>query len=326
MSLREVWVQLQRAGILVFRAASAVDGEAIRAAFDDFCVEGETREILIRLGCGYSPEKLEPEVYASRYPFSDVDAIRALLLKLVDAGLADPMGPSFALTELGVREIRTWYERMARAMSILDLTPVTHAEVQEILEADRQIASSLAASPEALENSVLRHRLGAVLPDASDPALWQHHFQVWTIQTAREDEAERVRRECGDDWLEGFVRRQLWFVDRRPWLARARTFERLAHYVASYAPIDDAEAACREAFARLAARGEVEESAEGLRLTAEGLAACDLAESEIDEAFLARWPSWGDEQVASLHGILTRLNTRLEQLRAPNAHPKGGGP
>ena len=325
MSMREIWIELQRAGVLVFLAASAVHSEAIREAFGGFAVEGEVRELLIRLGCGYPSESLKPEVYVSRYPFSDVAAIRALLQKLVDDGLVVEKGDaSFALTQRGIGEIRAWYDRMALALSDLDLGGVSQSEIVEILEADREIVSSLGSNRGRHGSPVLGHRLKAVLPDYSAPALWHHHFRVWTMQTAHEDEGEYVRTARGVEWIEWFVRRQLWFIDRRPWLARARNFERLAHYLESYAPIEDPQAACREAFARLVARGEAEEREESLRLTPRGLDACDRDESEIDANLLVRWPQWSDEEKARLREILARLNNRFEQIRAPNTQPQGG--
>jgi len=325
MNMREIWIELQRAGVLVFRAASAFDGEAISAAFDEFVVAGEVREILIRLGCGYSPSRLRPEVYASRYPYSDVAAIRALLLQLVDAGLAEEGShSSFSLTQKGIGEIQAWYERMALALSGPDLAGITRSEIEELIEADREIVAFLDSNRGYHGSPVLDHRLKAVLPDFSRPALWHHHFHTWTIQAAQEDEGEHVRIARDVDWIEWFVRRQLWFIDRRPWLARARTFERLAHYLESYAPIEDAEAACREAFDRLATRGEAEAHAEGLRLTPQGLTTCDGDELEIDTNLLARWPEWSHEKLTRLHEILDRLNARFEQIRAPNTEPQGG--
>jgi len=325
MNTRDIWIALQRAGILVFRAASAFDGETIRAAFDDFAVEGAVREILIRLGCGYSPSQLRPDVYASRYPYSDVAAIRALLLQLVDAGLAKEGSPStFSLTRKGIGEIQTWYERMALALSRLDLGGITQGEIEELIEADREIVASLDSNRGSQGSPVLELRLESVLPDDSTSALWHHHFHVWTIQAAHEDEEEHVRIARDVDWIEWFVRRQLWFIDRRPWLAWARTFERLAHYLESYAPIEDAEAACQAAFDRLATRGEAEERAEGLRLTPQGLTACDGNESEIDARFLARWPQWSCGKLARLHEILDRLNARFEQIQDPNTESRRG--
>ena len=312
---RKTWTELQRAETLLFHAAAVRHGEGMRALFDGSEVHGPSRNLLIRAGCGFPPNALRSEDYLVRYPFSSAEGIRSLFAELVEAGVArESEEAGFALTERGVELVRTWMERVAGMMTDLDLGDVTSSDVDELLEFDRQIVESLRASDGGHGSPVLSSRLRGVRPDYTVPALWHHWQRVWTILAASEDEEEHVRRRRNIDSIVWFVRRQLWFVHRRPWRARARTLEGLVTRATGYAPVEDANEVCAAALARLVGSGEAEQSADGLRLTAGGLALCDEDELEIDTNLLARWPTWDEREVGRLTQLVERLNRRLLEL------------
>ncbi len=313
---REIWTELQRAETLLFHAAAFRHPKALRALFDGFEVGGPARNLLIRAGSGFPANALRAEDYFARYPFSSVEGIRAVFEELVESGVAeDVANDAFALTERGVRLVETWMNRVAAMMTDLDTGDVTSLDVDELLAFDRRIVESLQASDRMRESSVLSYRLRGVRPDYTVPALWHHWQRVWTILAASEDEEEHVRRRRDVDPMVWFVRRQLWFVHRRSWRAHARTtLDGLAARATGYAPVEDAEETCTPALAWLVERGEVVESADGLRLTPTGLATCDGDELEIDTNLLARWPAWGEEEVERLQGLVDRLNRRFLEL------------
>jgi hypothetical protein len=313
---RETWTELQRAETLLFRAAAVRRPDAFHALFDGFEVEGAARNLLIRAGSGFPADALRPADYLARYPFSTVGAIRALLEELVESGVAEEAADgAFALTERGVRLVETWMHRIAAMMTDLDLGDVSPSDVEALIAFDRRIVESLRASRRPHGSPVLSSRLRGVRPDDSAPgALWHHWQRVWTILAASEDEEEHVRRGRGIGPLVWFVRRQLWFIDRRPWRARARTLEGLIARALGYAPVERPEEACVAALDRLVESGEVEASDEGARLTVRGLAACDEDELEVDTNLLARWPAWSEREIERLRGIVARLNARLLEL------------
>jgi len=314
---RETWTELQRAETLLFHAAAVCHRNGMRALFDGFEVDGPPRDLLIRAGCGFPPDALQPEDYLARYPFSSVDGIRGLLEKLVEAGAAresEQAGSGFALTERGVELVRTWMKRVAAMMTDLDLGDVISSDVDELVAFDRQIVESLRVNERRHGSTVLSGRLRGVRPNYTPPALWHHWQRAWTILAASEDEEEHVRRRRGTDPMVWFIRRQLWFIHRRPWRARARTLEGLAARATGYAPVEGAEETCQAALAQLVDRGEVEESEDGLRLSARGLAICDEDELEVDTNLLARWPKWDEPEIGRLRLLVERLTRRLLEL------------
>ena len=312
---RETWTELQRAETLLFHAAAVCHPDGMRALFDGFDLDGPSRNLLIRAGCGFPPDALRPEDYLARYPFSNIEGIQGLFEELVEIGVArESDDDGFALTERGVELVRTWMERVAALMADLGPGDVTSSDVRELLAFDRQIVESLRANERTHGSPVLSSRLRGVRPDYAVPALWHHWQRVWTILAASEDEEEHVRRRRDIDPMVWFVRRQLWFIHRRPWRARARTLGELVARATGYAPVERAERTLAAALAKLLERSEAEESAGGLQLTASGLAACDEDELEVDTNLLSRWPAWSEREIERLQGLVGRLSRRLLEV------------
>jgi len=322
---RRLWTDLQMAETLLFHAAAVTHPQAMHSLFDGIEAQGPARDLLIRAGSGFPAESLRPEDYLARYPFSNVGAIRGVFDELVNLGYTSrrPAG-EYALTTQGVAAVQTWMDRVAGMMSGLDMGDVSAYDVEMLVQSDVQVIEALERSEPPHESPILRCRLQGIGPalDAV-PALWHHWQHVWTILAASEDEEEAVRRDRGVDPLVWFIRRQLWFLDRRPWRARARTRDELVSRAIGYAPIEGPHAACAAALDALIEGGEVAEREGTLRLTETGLSACDQDEAEIDARLLARWPQWTPDEVGGLRDLLDRLIERLLDLIR---NQKGGSP
>lgn len=321
---RETWTELQRAETLLIHASLARFPERRQTLFNGFDVDGFSRALLIRAGCGFPPDSLRPAVYLVKYPFSDIDTIRAEFEELARLELVIRQGgDGFALTEQGLLILRTYIARVGEIVSDLDLEDFTAEDVAELMAFDRQIVASLESSDRPHGSPILSNRLRGVRPDYARPALWHHWQRVLTILAASEDEEEHVRMQRRIDPMVWFVRRQLWFADRRPWRARALTLDGLVARATGYAPVVDAEGACTEALAWLTERDQVVEVDGELRLTASGLAACDEDESKIDRNLLSRWPDWEASDAARLQELLTRVNRMCVKIM--EAHREGRG-
>jgi len=312
---RQLWTNLQMAETLLFHAAAVTHPRAMQSLFDGFEAQGPARDLLIRAGSGFPAECLRPEDYLARYPFSSIAAIREVLDELVELGSATLRADAYDWSDRGIGAVRVWMERVAAMMSDLDLGDVSPSDVEALIRFDVRVVEALVKSDRPHGDPILRCRLQGIrpAPDA-EPALWHHWQRVWTILAASEDEEEHVRRGRGTDPMVWFIRRQLWFIHRRPWRARARTLEGLTARATGYAPVEDAEETCKAALARLVDRGEVEESADGLRLSARGLSICDEDELEVDTNLLARWPTWDEPEIERLQQLVERLTRRLLKL------------
>jgi len=315
---RQLWTDLQMAETLLFQAAAVTHREGMRTLFDGIDVEGPCRDLMIRAGSGFPTEGFRPEDYVVRYPFSNAEAIRAILEELVELGFATLEAGAYAWTDRGIDAVRIWMDRVASMMSDLDLGDLASDDIVDLLRFDRQVIEALAESEPPHGSPSLQFRFQGIRPPAeASPALWHHWQHVWTILAASEDEEESVRRKRSIDPLTWFLRRQLWFIDRRPWRARARTLEGLAARAVGYAPFDQPQAACAATLEPLIEAGDVEERNGDLRLTEAGLAACDRDESEVDARLLDRWPKWTADETRRLREVLDRLNGRLlERIRA----------
>jgi len=315
---RDLWTDLQMAETLLFQAAAVTHPAGMRTLFDGIEAKGPARNLLIRAGSGFPASGLRPEDYVARYPFSSSEAVRALLEELVDLGFASRKADAYAWTVHGMDAVRTWMRRVGSMMSDLDLGDLASDDVVDLIRFDRQVIEALARSVPSHGSPNLRARLQGVRPPIdAEPTLWHHWQHVWTLLAASEDEEESVRRKRDIDPLTWFLRRQLWFIDRRPWRARTRTLEGLATRAVGYAPFGEPQAACAATLAHLIEADLVEAQDGDLRLTEAGLAACDRDESEVDARLLARWPKWTATDTQRLREILDRLNgSLLERIRA----------
>jgi len=318
---RELWTQLQRAETLLVHATAACVPERRAALMDGFDAPRDVLHLLHRVGSGFPRDEIRPEDYLARYPFSDLQLIRAEFARLASHGLLVRLGDTFQLTAKGGGAIEVWMERVAGLISAVPIDGITQEETRLLIACDEEIVESVRAAERSHGWPIFFHRLRGIRAETSPPALWQHWQLVWTVLAASEDEEESVRRERGMDPLEWFLRRQLWFVDRRPWRVRARSIEGLAARAAGYAPLWDAKGACAEGIERMRKEGVVAEDESGLRLSERGLEACDQDEQEIDANLLSAWPAWSPRRIEQLEGIVARIN--LECARLIETHARG---
>jgi hypothetical protein len=316
-SLQTLWPNLQRAETLMIFAAVGHHRAMFQAYLDQVNLEESTRSLLIRLACGFDPDRLCAADYFSRYPFSSLSAIQAGLDHLAGQELVVAKGSGhYALTGYGKDTVHGWFRAVETMIEALDLGGFTPQDAARLLDYDRRILDGIRAAVRPHGHPIFRHRLRGLHPSYEPPALWHHWQYVCTMLAASEDEEEYVRDQRRLAPLVWFARRQIWFVHRRPWRARVRTVEDLARRATGYSPLDRAEEACAQAVRALEAQGWVEATDGELRLTAEGLAITDRDEDEIDRYFLSCWPGLSGDEVEELGDLVKRLNDRWEELIA----------
>ncbi|MFX1474971.1 MAG: hypothetical protein ACFFCO_05825 [Promethearchaeota archaeon] len=313
--MRETWIQLQRAETLLFGAAVMPQMNRYRKILAGFKLEANLAGWLIRLVNGFNPNHITAQDYLQRYPFSSLDAIRDILNQLTDRGhLQSKSKGVYMATTLGRTKIRDWHEKIGELMQEADLGDITPGQVHTLLKYDRRIIESIKTATRPHGYTIFNHRLQGLHPSYDPPRLWHHWQLVWTLLAASEDEEEYVRKARNIPPLEWFLRRQLWFIDRRPWRARARTLKALVQRATGYSPIRDAKNACTKAINNLKDKEWVQETDGGFRLTKDGLAVCDKDECLIDGHLLSSWPDFSNEELLELSRILTLLNQRFETI------------
>jgi len=314
--LKDAWTSTQQAESLLFRAAAYSNLDRFRKLFDGFEIEGEARGYLIRMGCGLDYQNLVPGNYLRRYPFSSVEAIRKSLDQIVACAYAVKKDDgSYALNARGEQAVRTWMERVSELMQAVDLGDIPPDDVQKLLAYDHRILAALRGSSRPHGYPIFNQRRLGLHPSYDPPQLWHHWQLVWTMIAAREDEEEYTRQQRDLPPLVWFIRRQIWFHHRKPWLVRSKsTPENLAQRATGYSPLDHAEEACNQAVEDLEARGWLEPFDGEFRLTEAGLAACDKDENEIIGNFVSCWPDFSEHELGELLDITARLNDRFTIL------------
>ncbi len=310
--LRDVWTTLQKAETMLFRAAAMQNMEQFRSLYEGVSLEEPSRGYLIRMLCGFDPQNLSARDYQVRYPFSSVEAIQAELETLVASGHAEVKGTDhYAATEPGVQMVRLWMQRVSALMQSLDLGDILLDDVHKFLDYDRRILEAMKSASRPHSKPIFNHRMRGLHPEYDPPLLWHHWQMVWSMLAASEDEEDYLRQQRGIDPLVWFARRQVWFIHRRPWRARIRNLDDLASRVQGYSPLAQADQASAQAVEDLQARAWIETVGDEFRLTAEGLAACDEDERQIDQNFLSWWPQFKDEEIEEILDLSTRLNNRF---------------
>jgi hypothetical protein len=314
-ALKDVWPSIQKAETLLVQAGARQNPSMVRKYFEEFDLDEKAQSLLVRMACGFNPEKLCAADYFIRYPFSSVEAIQAGLGHLVECKLAVAKGDGYyALTELGERIVRGGLHTVETMIESLDLGEITSAHVERLLNYDRRILDSIQAASRPHGKPIFTHRMQGLHPPYEPPALWHHWQYIWSMLAASEDEEEYVRKLRGMDPIVWFARRQIWFAHRRIWRARVKTLDHLIRRATGYSPVDQAETVCARAIQDLEQRGWVEVVDGAYRLTEEGLAICDEDERKVDEFFLSLWPDLRDDEIDELLDIATRFNNHLEGL------------
>ena len=313
--LRQTWTALQRAETLLFQAAAVRNKASFSNLFEGVELEEPGRGLLIRMACGLDTQRLTPQDYLNRYPFSSAAVIQDEMNTLASGGYLSANGDRhYQLTHRGQSMVRQWMGRVGTLMQSLALEDFSKRDVRALLAYDRRIIAGIEASFRPHGSPIFRHRLRGLHPCYDPPALWHHWQYVWTLLAASEDEEEFVRWQRGIPPLVWFARRQLWFRVRRPWRMRVFSVEDLAGRAAGYSPLLEAETACRSAVNELIERGWAIDENGRLSLTARGLAACDADETIIETYFLRTWPPFENEEVDKLNGLVECLTAALESL------------
>jgi hypothetical protein len=204
-------------------------------------------------------------------------------------------------------------ESTGKIISRIPLEGTLADDARTLVAYDYRVVSHMAqaASPEEYPIFANRYPLH----------IWHHWQLVWTMIAAWEDASWRVCREKSMAPLAWFFHRQLWFRDRRPWLARGRlhTLEDLTAWAERYSPLPGGVTACAEAIEQLTAQGWIDPGAEHFQINDAGLGAGDATESAIDADFLCLWPELTLEELEAWHTAAQRLNAYfvgiLENLR-----------
>lgn len=314
--LQETWIQVQRAETLLIQTAAYANREQYRAIFANVSLKRDPLQLLLRTTYGCNLNGFQPEDYLARYPYSSVAAIQAALEELVAAGFMDKLGLQlFAPNDAGKQVVYHHMQEIGRLINTLDLGQTTGDDIQKLLAYNHQIVEGLIHSERPHGNPILSQRLQGLHPQYESRQLWHHWQLAWTMIAAREDEEEFIRQKRQTHPLVWYVRRQIWFTDRQPWLARALTFEQLLQRAVGYAPVENAKEALTDAIHHLQEEGWLREAGDEFRLTEAGLATQDHDEAEVITNFLARWPALSPAEAAELQTIAFQLNEHLANLR-----------
>jgi hypothetical protein len=312
--LETIWPALQRAETLLVQAAVAQNRDVfhgINAAVD---LPRDQLQLLIRAACGFDAQAICPHDYYTRYPFSDPALIQAGLTELVESGYLSLNGMTYALRSSGRAVVEHWMHSLGDLIDDLDLGSIRDVEINWLLDLDARLISALEQSHRPHGHPIFFCRMEGLHPDYAAPRRWHHWQWVSSLIAAEEDELEYVRQMRGIPALVWFLRRQLWLVDRRPWLVRSRSRADLTRRVVGYAPLSDPVDAIREAIDYLDDQGWLAHVNDGLRLSEAGLAAHDLDESQALHGFLSSWPLIDQADLDLLEIILERLTDRLQGL------------
>lgn len=329
-----VWEELQRAETLLVRNGARRYGELARRHAARYRIPSRYGSLLLRVGSGMDPAGFTAEQYRQRYPFSTVVEIRETFDALAAEGLFVPDGEGYRLSGRAVDAVRAWIGDAGEMIRLAQPGTIAEEEVRRLLRFDRQILAAMRSAGRPHDKVIFHLRCRGLQPEGShgpgrpggpdrpdgpvrpDGALWYHWQHVWTMIALHEDEEEHVRRHGGLDALAWFVRRQLWFLDRRPWLARAATAEELAARATQYSPVGSAPERVRAALRELARYGWLVDEDGRHRLSPAGLAAADRDEGQIDEGFLAAWPEFDEAAWRELDQLVGRINRELDAAAA----------
>lgn len=309
--LGTVWTEVQRAETLLFQSAVRTHIEDYRAIINSLKFPPDLVHIMIRMVSGFNSQRIRAADYLQRYLFSDLEAITAKLESCVEHELmARKPDGVYVATEIGYRNVKNWMESTGKIISRLPLEGTLADDAHTLVACDYRVVSHMAQAASPEEYPIFANRLQGLCPDYDPLHIWHHWQLVWTMIAAREDTNWRVCREKSMAPLACFFHRQLWFRDRRPWLARGRlhTLKDLTAWAERYSPLPGGVTACAEAIEQLTAQGWIDPSAKHFQLNDAGLFAGDAAESAMDADFLCLWPELTLEELETWHTAALRLN------------------
>jgi len=308
---RETWANLQRAETLLVHAAVMKSPQGMAGLWDGTELQGSDRMYITRFASGFDPAHLCATDYVTRYPFTTSDAVERVFGRLVDKAVLEHGARAYSFTAHGMRIARSWLERVGQVLDAVASSALPDEDARRLLQFDQRIVRGLQQTAGEFPAPIFANRARGLQPAFDSPALWHHWQYVWTMLALDEDAQEYVRQSDGIAPLEWFFRRQLWFVENRPWRARVKTTS--LHELANrYAPV--AETNCRETWESLCAQGLVTGSYESPELSGQGAKLHDQAELQVDQLFLARWPVLAPEEVRELESLTGRMNQYCEKV------------
>lgn len=316
VDLTMFWTELQKAETLLVQTSIKYNKERSGKIFENVTLERPLLILLIRMTSGLDVENFTAEDYLVRYPFSCLNLITVEIEKLVAQGFIKKREePSkYFISEKGIEVVNHWIQERGNIMELLDLGEMTQEEINQILEIDHRILNAISMDVSKESNPILYNRNSGLQPKYTPRKLWHHWQLVWTILAFHEDVIENVRKSKGINPLTWSIRRGVWFVNRRPWLADSVTFEGLVSGSQNYAPQKDPETKIKKSIEALKKVGWLIETDNEYHLTKEGLVAHDKDEELIMEQFFSKWPKISTMEMGKIHKSLKKLNTHLEKL------------
>lgn len=247
---------------------------------------------------GYLESRPEILSAAAVDPYSNPTSVLAELSRLAAAGWLEPAGDAeFRLTERARENVRDAVEAGDAYLETLDLLPPGELALASLLERLATANGRVRLFPLA------RHRA----PDATTSAIRRIRGAVVEL-SAQRDDAHRAA------WLPLGVSGQAWNAFTLIWHGDARN----AAEVAALQSWRGYTAADYEvAIADLEQRGWLEPDviAGRYRLSDEGAALRDEAETRTDHLFYEPWFALADGELVDLLGQLATLHHRLRELR-----------
>lgn len=313
---RDVWNQLQRSETNMVQAAARTSPGALKENREKFEIDIESYGFLIRIASGLDSEHINAGDFLLRYPFSNNFLIEESLQKLVAVKLLELRPDSaYKTTFFGKQAVFSWMNSVGDMISRANCIEVTPQDVQKLLDFDHEIVDGMRKSRTQQNSPIFFNRLKGIQPHYQTEELWHHWQLVWSMIAAREDNEESLRQERGIKPLAWFIRRQLWFADRRPWLAGKGTVDAFVSKSTGYSPLSDPQDSCVQALQILWDQEWVEEIGESqYRLTPEGLAAADHDEAEIETRFIESWPKFSQSEFQELARLVKLFNTQYEDM------------
>jgi hypothetical protein len=316
IKLLDFWKELQKAETLLVQTSIKYNKEQSGEIFANVTLERPLLILLIRTSSVLNIKGFTANDYLIRYPFSSTELITVELEKLVAQGFISKRDNSsiYLISKTGLEVVNHYIQERGNIMDLLDLGQLKTEEINELLEIDHRIVNAISLGASKENNPILYNRLSGLQPNYTPRKLWHHWQLVYTIMAFQDDAIEHVRKSKGLDPLTWSIRRNVWFVEKRPWLAKSVTFEGLVGGSQNYAPQEDPETKIAESIDALKKVGWLIEEDNEYHLTKEGLIAQDKDQELIMKLFFSKWPEISKLEMNRVYQSVKMLNNHLEEL------------
>lgn len=311
-----IWTQVQRIETLLVQASAKTHRHLAGKHREDYGIESDLHEaLLIRMGSGLDVNGFRVADYQVRYPFSSATKLQEALNEMTTThGWMEIVADGqYALSPSGKEIVSSWMHNMGEMIMSLDLGDVSENDIDLLIQYDHEILETLSEAERPHNRPIFSNRLRGVQPDYATSELWHHWQLVWTMIACREDEEKYVLKQSALPPLVWFVRRQLSFIDCKPWLVRGpMTVEFLARRAEGYSPLDDPIQEVTHTISQLDELGWLHKAdKDEYRLTEAGLAAFDHDEKQVEQNFESIWPDFGERTPKFLE-LLARFTAHLQ--------------